>query len=176
MRTRAIFIIACVLAAIAPVAARLIDEGDYKKQTSAIAFSGWETHFENRPLKMLPLTQREQKFNEDFPGRTARFTDGEREIIFRFVTEATRKLHPAADCFQAIGFDVRPLPLRVDAKGVRWGSFTATRGAEKFKVSERIYDEAGNGWTDASSWYWAAQSGTTRPAWRAVTIAERPVE
>lgn len=140
---------------------------------STVVFPGWPTHFEGRALTLLLLSEREQRFGSDFPGHVARFTDGRREIIVRWVTEATRKLHPAVDCFQGIGYRVRPRPLRVDENGNRWSSFVANRDGQKLRVFERIHDETGKSWTDASAWYWAATtSGATRAPWWAITIAE----
>lgn len=138
-------------------------------------FSEWPTMFEGRALTALPLSERERRFSRDFPGQTARFTDGRREIIMRRVTEATRKLHPASDCFEGIDYSVRPLPLRVDEAGRRWGCFIATRGAERLRVYERIYaDDGSDSWSDVSAWYWAAAiSGKTAAPWWAVIIAER---
>lgn len=167
MRSNAFYLVACVLAALVPWLAVNSKRGG---ETSGIAFPGWPTHFENRELTALPLQERERRFSGDFPGRIARFTDGEREIIIRWVTEATRKLHPASDCFEGVGYSVHPLPLRVDRAGERWGSFTAVRQSEKLRVYERIYTDDGQSWTDVSAWYWAAENDAG--AWWAVTVAE----
>lgn len=171
MRRAIIYVIACALAALVPFLPAQSKQSE--AATNGIAFSGWPTSFEGRALMALPLSEREQRFGNDFPGRVARFTDGRREVIIRWVTEATRKLHPASDCFEATGYRVHPLPLRVDESGIRWGSFTATRGDEKLRVYERIYAESGESWTDASSWYWAAIGGRSAGPWWAVTVAEK---
>lgn len=178
MRRNIIFLVACVLTALAPLTVRFASSARNTSEARGadVRFPGWLTHFDGHTLTQLPLSEREQRFGGDFPGRIARFTDGEREIIVRWVTEPTRKLHPAADCFQGIGYQVRPLPLRLERDGTRWASFVATRNDETLKVYERIYDEAGKGWTDASSWYWAATSGETQGAWWAITVAERSVQ
>ena len=177
MRFRVGFLIACLSAAIAPIiAGDSLPGRRMNANAPAVVFSGWATSFEHRPLTPLALSEREERFGADFPGRLARFTDGEREIVARWVTTATRKLHPAADCYRATGYDVRPLPLHVDADGERWASFSAARGDERLIVRERIYDEAGASWTDASSWYWAATGGSTRAPWWAITVAERATE
>jgi hypothetical protein len=139
-----------------------------------MASVNFPTEFAGRSLTRLELTERERRFGAEFPGETRRFTDGEREIIIRFVAEATRKLHPATDCFQGVGYDVRPLPMQVDEGGARWSCFAATRGEERLRVCERIYDEAGESWTDVSAWYWSAVMSTrTRAPWWAITVAER---
>jgi len=124
----------------------------------------------------LPLTERELRFGADFPGQIGRFTDGRPEVIIRCVTEATRRLHPASDCFECIGFRVRPLPLHVAGDGSLWLSFIATRGNERLHVRERIYTDTGESWSDVSSWYWAAVRETSAGPWWAITLAEAEPE
>ncbi len=134
-------------------------------------FRSFPETFEGIEIKQLPLSERESYFLEDFPGSIGRFSDGRREIIIRYVREATRKLHPAGDCFRAVGYSTKPLPLKIGAGGERWSCFSAARADEKLRVCERIYDDAGNEWTDVSAWYWTALN---KPAggWWAVTVAE----
>lgn len=164
------FVGACALAALAPLWA----QAPRVESRAPIAAANFPTEFEGRALTRLELTERERRFGAGFPGETRRFTDGEREIIIRFVAEATRKLHPAADCFQGVGYEVRPLPMRVDEAGARWSCFAATRDEERLQVCERIHDETGGSWTDVSAWYWsAAMSTRTRPPWWATTVASR---
>lgn len=169
MRRTAFYLTACCVAALAPFVSAALSERHYAEPSSVAP--DWPMHFENRALVALPLTEREQRFGRGFPGHLARFTDGEREIIIRRVTAATRKLHPAADCFAAVGYEIHPRPLHVDAAGHRWGSFTATRRGDKLRVYERIYTNAGESWTDVSAWYWAAEE--TAGPWWAVTVAEK---
>ena len=174
MRPKLIYAGACVLAFLAPwIFAPAKTPGG---RHAATAFPGWPSHFEGRALTRLPLSEREERFGGDFPGRVARFTDGRREVIVRFVTGATRRLHPASDCFAGIGYRVRPRPLQFDDSGARWGSFTAERGGEKFRVYERIYSDAGGSWEDVSAWYWDAAGGNSPGPWWAVTVAERATE
>ena len=170
MRRSGLYLTICLLAASIPLLPL------QSRQSSAanprIAFSGWPAELEGRSLRPLPLTEREQRFGRDFPGHIGRFTDGRREVIIRWVTEATRKLHPASDCFEGVGFRVQPLPLHVDEQGTRWSSFTATRGNERLHVRERIYTDTGESWPDVSSWYWAALRETSAGPWWAITVAE----
>jgi hypothetical protein len=137
-----------------------------------VTFPGWPTEFEGKTLTPLPLTELEKRFTTDFPGKIGRFTDGEREIIIRWVTEATRKLHPASDCFQGIGYSVKPLPLHRDNSGSLWAGFTATKREERLRVSERIHSDSGETWTDVSAWYWSALRHSNG-SWWAITIAEK---
>jgi hypothetical protein len=171
----ALYITACALAALVPLLphAQSRHRGD---RNSSREFPGWPKSFEGRTLTALPLSEREERFGREFPGRTARFTDGRREIIIRWVTEPTRKLHPASDCFEGLGYSVKPSALRVDAQGSRWASFTAVRGDERLGVYERIYTERGDGWTDVSAWYWSALGEKSVGPWWAVTVAEREQE
>src|SRR4051794_38007133 len=80
---------------------------------AASGFPGWPVEFEGRPLRPLPLTALEERFADNFPGRLGRFSDGEREIILRWVTRETRTLHPAADCFKASGYELTHMPIEV---------------------------------------------------------------
>ena len=161
-----LFAVCCFIAAIVPL---LLAQ---PASSPAVGFPGWPAQFEGKPLISLPLTALEKRFEENFPGRIGRFSDGEREIILRWVSQETRKLHPAIDCFKGSGYAVTPQPIEVDSSGTRWGSFRAVRSAEKISVRERIYDAAGNKWTDVSAWYWAAQWQKSSGPWWAVTLAQ----
>jgi len=140
---------------------------------AAMAFPGWPGTFEGRTLTPLPLNEMENKFATDFPGRIARFSDGEREIIIRWVTEATRKMHPASDCFQGLGYSVKPLAAHRDESGSLWTSFAATKGSERLRVYERIHAASGESWTDVSAWYWSALRHEGSGSWWAITVAEK---
>ena len=168
MRRTASYLVICMLAALTP----LLPVQQAQDDIPRVAFGGWPAQLDGQGLRALPLTERELRFGGDFPGQIGRFTDGRREVIIRWVTEATRKLHPASDCFEGIGFHVRPLPLHVDGDGSLWSSFLATRGDERLHVRERIYTSTGESWPDVSSWYWAAARGTSAGPWWAVTVAE----
>lgn len=168
MRRVACYLVSCLLAAGIPLLPH--DEG---KPAGGEIFPGWPDNFEGSPLRKLPLSEVEQRFERGFPGRMARFSDGSREIVIRWVTESTRKLHHAAHCFKASGYSIEPLPIKVDMNGIRWGSFRAVRGSEELVVYKRVYDETGRSWTDVSSWYWAAFRGKSRGPWWAVSVAEK---
>ena len=162
------FLIACLAAALAPLAG----SGKPAAQDGrpASSFPGWPATFENRPLARLPLSALEERFAQDFPGHIARFTDGRREIIMRWVAHPTRRLHPAADCFRANGYTVTPRPIR-ESGGQRWATFHAVRGNSSLLVSERIHDRDGRQWSDVSAWYWTRQTGGGGASW-AVTVAQ----
>ena len=138
---------------------------------AAGAFPGWPSSFEGRALVPIELEEREKRFYEDFPGQVARFSDGEREIILRWVSEETHKLHPAAICFRGRGFEIEPRDGMLDASGRRWGTFRASCDGEVFDVRELVYSET-ESWSDVSAWYWAATLRRTSGPWWTVMVAE----
>lgn len=170
MRRTFVYLIICALAALIPIFPLRSKQSNVA--SARVAFNEWPAQFEGHALTPLPLTERELRFGNDFPGKIGRFSDGRREVIIRRAYEATRRLHSASDCFEGIGFSVRPLPLHVDENGSRWSSFIATRGKERLRVRERIYTDTGESWTDVSSWYWAALQETHPGPWWAITVAE----
>jgi hypothetical protein len=85
-------------------------------------------------------------------------------------------LHPAADCYRALGWRIEQARLERDAQARLWRCFvTDGPGAQKLRVCERIVDAEGTAFTDTSDWYWAALSGRSHGPWQAVTLA-RPIE
>jgi hypothetical protein len=178
MNARTFFVGALLVAGVMPLAAQLsLLPGDGRSsQPAEVTLDTpsrveWPTHFRDQPLTRLPLSELEQRFARRFPGAVARFTDGERVLILRQVERPTRQLHPAADCFKAIGYAVeRPRPM-VDDQGQHWSCFAAERNNSRLRVCERIVDSEGREWTDASAWFWSAQYGGG--PWRAQTVVQR---
>ncbi len=169
-RSTVFYIIACAVAALVPF---LSAQYQTAAGTAApVMFPGWPTKFEGKTLTPLPLNEMEKSFASDFPGRIARFSDGEREIIIRWVTEATRKLHPSSDCFQGLGYTVNPMAAHRDESGSLWARFAATKVDEHLLVFERIHSDSGETWTDVSAWYWSAMQHDYG-SWWAITIAEK---
>jgi len=167
MRNIAIYLFACGFAALVPFASY---EPDHVPDETT--FHGWPTEFQGKPIEQLQLSERERAFASGFPGRVAKFTDGSRMLIMRWVTKRTRKLHPASHCFKGMGYTVRPLPIRIDSQGVGWGCIEAKKNGRHLVVCERIFDNLGNAWTDVSSWYWAALMNRTRGTWWALTVVK----
>lgn len=141
--------------------------------TSRSAFHGWPSEFEGVPLTQLRMTEQERGFSRSFPGRIARFTDGSREIIVRYVDRPSRAVHPSADCLKGSGYAVENQPITRGRSGELWGCFLARRNGSTYKVCERIYDQSGNSWYDVSSWFWSALLHRGQGPWWAVTVAER---
>ena len=170
-RSNVYYLIACAIAALMPfVSARLETPAP---GAAVVTFPGWPSTFEGKSLGALPLNEMEKRFANGFPGRIARFSDGEREIIIRWVTEATRTLHPASDCFRGLGYHVKPLPVYRDASGSLWASFAATNDDMALRVYERIHSDSGETWTDVSAWYWSALRHEGTGSWWAITVAEK---
>lgn len=145
-------------------------------QISSNTIQSFPKTFEGKQLKQLDLTEREKLFLQGFPGEIKRFTDGNREVIIRYVSTATRKLHPASDCFEGIGYSVKSLPIRIDENENKWSCFIATKDGENLKVCERIFTISGDSWTDVSSWYWSALSNTSEKGYWAITFAENGIQ
>ncbi|MES2185233.1 MAG: hypothetical protein V4505_11850 [Pseudomonadota bacterium] len=132
----------------------------------------WPSSWEGTPLRPLALSPVERRFAEQFPGAIARLTDGRQMLVLRHVTAPTRMLHPAADCYRALGWRIEQARLEQDAQQRRWRCFTAQRaGAAPLRVCERIVDAQGSAFTDTSAWYWAAALGRSPGPWQAITTA-----
>ncbi len=131
----------------------------------------WPATWHGKPLRPLAFSAVEQRFAARFPGRMARLTDGEQVLVLREVQQPTRMLHPAADCYRGLGYRILQAQLERDAQQGRWRCFVAERDGRPTRVCERIVDAKGQVFTDASSWFWAAQLGQSTGPWLAVTTA-----
>jgi hypothetical protein len=179
LKVRTFFVGACLAAAVWPGLAMFASPraGDADAPLPAAGPRSsieWPTHFRGRPLTHLARTPVETRFAARFPGAVARFAvDGGREVLIaRHVVHPTRMLHPARDCFRAVGYAVMPARAAVDEDGLRWSCFVAAREGRRLRVCERIHDAGQRAWTDVSSWYWAAmldRGGDSGP-WRALTL------
>jgi hypothetical protein len=133
----------------------------------------WPSHFEGHALVRLPLSFAEENLNAGFPGQIARFTDGRRELILRWIATPSRRVHPSADCFRGLGYSVEPAPALLDVHGVRWSCFIAIRKSARLHVRERISGVTDDGsWTDVSAWFWAALFERKAGPWLAITVVE----
>jgi len=166
MRICILFLIVHLLAALQP-----LRTGAAAESSAPTDFPGWPTEFEGEALEQLELSKKEKGFIKNFPGKIARFTDGRRELVIRYLARPSRRLHPAADCLKSVGFKTTPKPIQVDQKGNHWGCISAARKNQKLKVCERIYDDHGANFSDVSSWYWAAMLGKSKSPWWAVTVS-----
>ena len=133
----------------------------------------WPAQWDGVPLRPLALSPVEQRFAQQFPGAIARLTDGRQTLVMRRVDQPTRMLHPATDCYRALGYRIEQARLMRDAQQRMWRCFVAERGSQpRLKVCERIVGAKGDAFTDSSAWYWAALAGQSSGPWQAVTVAE----
>jgi exosortase/archaeosortase family protein len=132
----------------------------------------WPTRLDDQPLVPVALSDVERRFAADFPGSLARFSNGARTVVLRDVEHPTRRLHPAADCYRALGYAIARERLERDGDGRLARCFEARRRGGGLRVCERIVDAAGRVDTDVSSWYWNAILGRSQGPWRASTVAE----
>jgi exosortase/archaeosortase family protein len=160
-----------VVAAFSPSLARTTTTSS----EAAAPFPGWPSQYDGRTISALPMTVRETAFAADFPGRIGRFSDGEREIIVRYVAAATRKLHPAADCFRGLGYTITPVAMRRNSTGRAMSCFQANGKGGQFRVCEHLDEVSGDGssWPDIGAWYWHALFRKDGRGWWSYTVAER---
>jgi hypothetical protein len=162
----AVLLLAAAAAALAPLMTR---------STGAVAsapFPGWPAQYEGHALTELPLTPREAAFTQDFPGKVGRFSDGQRELIIRWIGTPTRKLHSAADCFRGGGYAMTPIAARRGSDGSTMGCFRATLHGAALTVCEVIRDERGGSWSDVSAWYWDGMLRSSQPPWWSFVVAQ----
>jgi len=160
-------IAACICAALAPALSRNEAIGG----AALHADPHWPSHFQGQMLTELPLSAREAVFLAGFPGAVARFTDGERDIVMRWVTQPTRRLHPAEDCYRGLGYSLSVSRIVTDSSGTRWRCFDATSKQDGREVCEQLQDLEGRRWTDVSAWYWAALLERSRGPWLVTTAS-----
>lgn len=162
-------VVACICAALAPALS------PHERGSGAVQRIDphWPSHFQGRMLTELPLSARESAFLAGFPGAVARFTDGERDIVMRWVTQPTRRLHPAEDCYRGLGYTVNTSRIVTDGSAARWRCFEANREQDAREICEQVQDVEGRHWTDVSAWYWAALLERSRGPWLVTTASSR---
>jgi hypothetical protein len=99
-------------------------------------------------------------------------TDGERDFVMRWVTQPTRRLHPAEDCYRAWDYATSTPRIRADRNGARWRCFDERHdGGDTNEICEQLRDTEGAHWTDVSAWYRAATLHRTAGPWLVITVA-----
>jgi hypothetical protein len=81
--------------------------------------------WQGAPLRVLALSEVEQRFAQRFPGQIARMTDGQQVLVLRAVDQPTRMLHPAADCYRGLGYRISAQQLWHDEQQALWRCFVA---------------------------------------------------
>ncbi|WP_399678292.1 hypothetical protein [Xenophilus sp.] len=153
------------------LAATLAGGREAGPSSSAPTAHEWPREWDGAPLRPLALSAVEARFARQFPGDIARMTDERHLFVLRHVVRPTRMLHPAADCYRALGWRIERTRLERDEQARLWRCFHARRDASgALRVCERIEDAAGQAFTDTSAWYWAGVGGRSTGPWQAVTV------
>lgn len=142
------------------------------RSAAVAADTPWPDTYDGRRIVALAPAPEDSLLAKSFPGSVARFSDGSRQIVLRRLDAATRRLHPARDCFRATGHAIAPSPMRV-SRGHAASCFLATRAGRTLLVCEQVRDADGRSWPDISSWYWSALLGTSHGPWTAALTVER---
>jgi hypothetical protein len=163
-----VFLTMVVAATLAPLTSRS------SRTVEALAFPGWPDHYETRKIVPLPPAPEDGWLARQFPGRIARFSDGQRQIVLRWVAGPTRLLHPAAQCLRGAGYTIAPAPMRRSADGAAMSCFRAGRDDRTVLVCERIF-EGQRSWPDVSAWYWhALLTDAPNGYWSVLEVANLP--
>lgn len=162
------FGVACLAAALAPCFRVDAPEPDGHAQ-----FPGWPATLDGVALVEQPMLPREARFYRDLDGKIGKFSNGERQVVMRWIGSRSRKFHMTGRCYKAVGYETRPVGSRTDVHGRTWGGFEATRRKETQHVYECIFDERGGSWPDEAAWRWASTCGKTSGPWWAITVVER---
>lgn len=142
-------------------------------------FVEWPQMLGGKPVRPLTLSAIEMRFAENFPGTITRLTDEMDIYILRNVEQATRKLHPATDCFAGLGYTIANIKLMQlnliapNKSGALARCFTAHKAETTLEVCEQIFDDSEQSYSDTSAWYWQAALGKTEGPWQAITRITR---
>jgi hypothetical protein len=123
-----------------------------------------------------PLTGTETRFAAEAGTSVARFTGNGRDWVLRWIPNASRRIHPAEECYRAAGWRVHPLPMRffIPSDGsfasARWGCFEAQRGTSAAEVCQTSIDGNDRSWSDVGSWWWAAIFRRTPAPWLGIEM------
>jgi exosortase/archaeosortase family protein len=148
----------------------------------------WPKSWEGRTLVPVRASAETENFWRGFPGEYREFLIApEGRVVLRFAREATRRLHPAEDCFRGAGYKINPMPLESDGENIRWSAFECEKSGIRYKVRQCVISAQGEdlsnleaslptatSWPDVSSWYWdvARPFAKTSPEAIAITIIE----
>jgi len=163
------FVVVLALAAAAP----LLPISAAPATRDAQAFPGWPHEYEGVALQSMAPIAQDAFFTRDFPGRIARFAARDRQVVVRWVSSPTRRLHPASQCFVGAGFALSPLPMRRSADGALMSCFAARKPGEALRVCEQLRDSTGDTRPDVSSWYWHALVAPRGTTWWSYVVVER---
>jgi hypothetical protein len=164
-----IFLLTLALASAAPLLPRPALPG----AAGGAVFPGWPTEFDGVKLERMAPGREDAWFTRDFPGKVARFAARDRQVVMRWVSSPTRRLHPASHCFTGAGYAVTPAPMARTRDGALMSCFNARRGNDALKVCEQLRDPTGQSWPDVSAWYWHALTSPAGGSWWSFVVVER---
>lgn len=164
MHKLAVYLLACVAAAAAPLVA------DARPRTHV--FPGWPSHLDRRPLTRLADTPEEMRFYAEQPTRHARFSDGQRIILMRWADARIEGFHLAGPCFRAFGYELQELASHSSERADAESCFRATRGGVAQRICEHIRDGQGRTFANMEAWHLAQLLGSTEPPYLGVSIVE----
>lgn len=173
-KTNYSFGLLCLLSLIAIFQPFLSSPVSTRKSTQKVKMAeiNWPKSLNGIQLKEVSIPEKQSRFISKFPGEIKFFKHRNKLIMLRLIIKPTRKVHPASDCYKGAGYSIKWQPIEINNSGERWGNFLANKDGVSISVKERIVDDKQNQWTDASSWYWAAVLGETKPPWWGITIEE----
>lgn len=127
--------------------------------------------YQGIPVEEVPLSAREKAFAKNFPGHLKVYRIENGTLILRRINQASRMLHPSSHCLQAEGFFISKTSLETGPNGRVFLQYHAARGAEKFLVTENIYNlDRTRHWAEVSAWYWHAFLNPQSGPWEAETL------
>ena len=183
----AAFLCACVAAASAPVV--ILERADSAHANIETAIV-WPRSWNGVVLVPAPLDAKTEAFRQSLAGAIRQFRLGDSGllVLLRYCGEATRRLHPAEDCYRATGWTCSPLPALRDERGNLWSRFRAQHRDGTVRTVRQCYVAVSGqqgqadlaemltnarSWPDVSSWYWdAARPGSNVRMTLAITVAE----
>jgi len=141
-------------------------------QAQGATFGGWPRTFDGEPLRPLAAGPQDAWFARDFPGKVARFAAGGKQVVIRWVNAPTRRLHPAAHCFEGAGYQLSPLPMGRSANGALMSCFSARKDGEALRICEQLRGTDEATWPDVSSWYWSALAAPAGSSFWSYVVVE----
>jgi hypothetical protein len=128
--------------------------------------------FEGQALRPTAPDALERRFALMGKAQVQQYASRDATLLVRTVHSVSRSLHPAADCYRAIGYSLSEIKLR-QRKDATWLCFVASKNGSREQICERVESLAdGSSFTDTSSWFWAAALGKSKGPWRAITVRE----
>lgn len=138
------------------------------------AFSGWPGEIDGKRLERRPFTPLHYRILRGFPGRAGLFGGEDVEVLYRWSPQVTNTLRSVHQAFREEGYRTSER-ASAERDGVEWTCFLASKGLDRIRICERLYDTKDRTWSDFDDWLLEAKAARTRPPWWAVAVIE-PVD